>query len=114
MKNVLSCVWRPKPASAATVENNVAMECTLDCPAVPVWRTLAASGNREVPVDPQTGAYRFVAVEAPQDYLIAISTTNSDVALGTTSASSIPSSDVSAPSIDLSATLCASSGGGTP
>ena len=101
----------PQASISGTVANG--QDCTLVARLF-LFENFGNEWEQEVPVDPQTGAYKFVAVEAPQDYLIAISTTNSDVALGTTSASSIPSSDVSAPSIDLSATLCASSGGQTP
>jgi len=101
----------PQASINGTVANG--QDCTLVARLF-LFENFGNKWEQEVPVDSQTGAYKFVAVEAPQDYLIAISTTNSDLALGTTSASSIPSSDVSAPSIDLSAILCASSGGGTP
>jgi hypothetical protein len=100
----------PQASITGTVTNGE--ECALVARLF-LFENFGKEWEQEVDVDLQTGSYRFVAVEAPQDYLIAISTTNSDSALGTTSASSIPSLDVSVPLIDLGATLCAPSGGGT-
>jgi hypothetical protein len=91
-----------------------------------LFENFGTKWEQEVPVvpipdDPETpadesklGGYEFSAVDAPQEFLIAITTRNSDVALGTTSESSVPSTVVSAPSIDLGATQCAPSGGRTP
>ena len=74
-----------------------------------LFENFGSEWEQEVLVNAQTGEYEFTAVDAPQDFLIAISTTNSDVALGTTSASSEPSSEVSAPSVNLGTSRCAPS-----
>jgi hypothetical protein len=58
------------------------------------------------------GIFEFIAVDAPQDFLISVSVAGSEKIIGTTQASSVPSEVVSAVAINV-ADECGSSGGGT-
>jgi len=70
-------------------------------------------GEWEQEVLVRNGTYEFLAVEAPQDFLISVSRANSEKILGTTQASSRPSVVVTALPINV-VDECGSSGGGAP